>query len=428
MAARHLRFLVLALFCATCFYATALVLRHRVSETSNPLAQHVYVWQRAWTPPVVSAFAEYATNFGECIVLGAEVSWRGREPSITRVAMNYHVMQYAAGPVGIALRIGNFSGPFSREDERIRRLRLLASELLLEAKTNRVAVTELQIDFDCAETKLDGYRLWVEALKQAVAPIPVTITALPAWLNRPAFRRLIDTADGYVLQVHSLERPRSSHAPFVLCDPTAAKRAVRKAARLRRPFRVALPTYGYLVAFDSAGKFAGLAAEGPAPEWPDEFNLREVRADATALAVLIADWTSTHPAALQGIIWYRLPVKGERLNWSWPTLVEVMAGRIPAADVRVETRAVPPGLVEIDLVNVGHADSSLPPFVKAHWTGGQALAADALGGFEIAARRPNTLLLSTRNGKLSPGARRTIGWIRLATDTEVKVELTTKAH
>jgi hypothetical protein len=65
------------------------------------------------------------------------------------------------------------------------------------------------IDFDCAESKLDGYRVWVEAIQRRVAPLPVTITALPSWLNSRAFQRLAAVATNYVLQVHSVERPKS---------------------------------------------------------------------------------------------------------------------------------------------------------------------------------------------------------------------------
>jgi hypothetical protein len=40
------------------------------------------------------------------------------------------------------------------------------------------------------------------------------------------------------------------------------------------PFRVALPTYGYVLAFDRNDKFIRLSAEGPAKEWPDGAQLR----------------------------------------------------------------------------------------------------------------------------------------------------------
>ena len=64
-----------------------------------------------------------------------------------------------------------------------------------------------------------------------------------------------------MLQVHSLERPKNFDAPFTLCDANAARRAVTWAAKIGVPFRVTLPTYGYLVAFAPGGQFVGLSAE-----------------------------------------------------------------------------------------------------------------------------------------------------------------------
>jgi len=65
-----------------------------------------------------------------------------------------------------------------------------------------------------------------------------------------------------VLQVHSLERPKDINTRFELCDSKAARRAVDLAGKVGVPFRVALPTYGYLIAFDSEGKYLGLSGRG----------------------------------------------------------------------------------------------------------------------------------------------------------------------
>src|SRR4029077_10218524 len=125
--------------------------------------------------------------------------------------------------------------------------------------------------------------------------------------------------------VHSLERPRSLNSPFTLCDPAAARRAVERAADFGIPFRVALPTYGYRIAFDAAGRFVGLSAEGPARSWPTGVQEREVRADPIQLAQLTQFWTTNHPPAMRGLIWYRLLITNDILNWRWPTLSAIVA-------------------------------------------------------------------------------------------------------
>src|SRR6202012_5238478 len=135
--------------------------------------------------------------------------------------------------------IGSFSGPFKESGEVIDFLGNISKSLIQEARAKGVEPRELQIDFDCAEANLAGYQIWLQAMQKRVAPMPVTITALPAWLKRQAFVPLAQAATNYVLQVHSLERPTTFTAPFTLCDPAAAERAVTTAAQIVVPFRVA---------------------------------------------------------------------------------------------------------------------------------------------------------------------------------------------
>ncbi len=296
---------------------------------SGPIRHEVYVWQRAWTQPVHDAVTQHGTNFSEIVALKAEISWKDKKPQLTRVAVDYATLAAAKRPVGIALRIGPYVGPFESKGRITEYICDVAATLVAEARSNRVELTELQIDFDCAESKLDGYRVWVEAVQRRLAPLPVTITALPSWLDSYAFKRLAATATNYVLQVHSVERPRSLDAPFSLCDPQAARRAVERAGRIGVPFRVALPTYGYTFAFDSSGKFLGLSAEGPRPNWPANAQLREVSSNPMELSALVRRWTEDRPEAMRGVIWYRLPTTVDNHNWHWPTLDAILYGRTP---------------------------------------------------------------------------------------------------
>jgi len=199
-----------------------------------PLPHDGYVWQRAWNESVREAVTQHATKFQSIVVLGAEVTWKDKQPQITRVAVNYESLRAAERPVGLALRIGPSAGPFRSNDAVAFALIKLARSLIAEATTNGVSLAELQLDFDCAESKLDGYRVWVETIRRQIPPVPLVITALPSWLKQPAFAKLAAASDGYILQVHSLERPRGFNAPFTLCDPAAAK---RRGARARVPSR-----------------------------------------------------------------------------------------------------------------------------------------------------------------------------------------------
>ena len=397
-------------------------------EFPPPMTHAGYVWQRRWTPAVRQAIRQHGPRLSRLIVLNAQVNWSGRRPSIIRVTIDYDLLQQAGRPVGLALRIGPYPGPFPPEGEPTDLLADVAETLVRDAKHGGLSPAELQIDFDCAESKLDGYRVWVEAIRRRIAPVPVTITALPTWLKRPAFARLARAADGFVLQVHSLQRPRGPDHAMTLCDPQAARTAVDEAARLGLPFRVALPTYGYVIGFAEDGRFLGLAAEGPPPSWPPTVDVREARADPAAMARLIQAWRGSRPICLTGIIWYRLPTADDSLNWRWPTLAAVMAGRVPRPQVKAKVRRPETGLVEIDLRNSGLADAPLPPVLTITWHGPPPLAGDPLAGFEWIELDDSAVKLrwpaTSRITRLPPDSTVTIAWMRFERDTEVRINVT----
>ncbi len=463
--------------------AGALVFSFRLApRTSGPLRHEVYVWQRAWTEPVRNAVEQHGTNFSALAVLKAEVSWKDKKPQVTRVAVDYATLAKTQRPVGIALRIGPYAGPFTSPSPPLKEERAgerrplysnssngadssplsptlsplgqgegvsqqragsetgapsapgeaitmflcdLAASLVAQARTNRVNLSELQIDFDCAESKLDGYRVWVEAIQKRVAPLPVTITALPSWLDSRAFKRLAAGATNYVLQVHSVERPKNFDAPFTLCNPRAAKRAVEQAGRIGIPFRVALPTYGYMLAFDMGGKFLGLSAEGPRPNWPTNAQIREVASNPIELAELVRDWTANRPAAMRGVIWYRLPTIVDNFNWRWPTLGAILAARVPQEVLRVNPRRVESGLVEISLANAGELDISSRLAVEVRWSKARLVAGDALRDFELADRSLSAARFQTRSQsvRLRAGETLVLGWLRFDQDCEVRCEI-----
>jgi len=200
---------------------------------------------------------------------------------------------------------------------------------------------------------------------------------------------------------------------------------VERGAQIGVPFRVALPTYGYLTAFDAGGRFVGLSAEGPSKTWPAGVQLREVRANPQELAQLVQLWATSRPAAMQGVIWYRLPVADDTLNWRWPTLGAIVAGRSIRESVRVETRRVEPGLVQISLINEGELDISSRLSLRVRWQNARLVAGDGLREFELVEGGPSTVKFQTRiqPWRLPAGEKQVIGWLRLSEDREVQIEM-----
>jgi hypothetical protein len=416
-ATRAALLLSLALLASAC--------RH--PHASGPLRQEAYVWQRSWSPAVRQAIQQ-ASGISGFVVLAAEVDLRQGLPKIARVPLDPSLKD-SGKPVGVALRVTTFPARFTDAPQIVQLLTGITKSLTAEARAKGIALAEIQIDYDCPESKLDDYRWLLSTLRKAAAPVPLTFTALPSWLGqRRAFGGLIAAADGYVLQVHSLKPPSEPRGEIALLKPEEAREWIDAAARFRRPFRVALPTYGYLAAFDARGKLLGLSAEGPLLSWPAGITVRTARSDPAVLAALIRDWTLDRPAELAGVLWYRLPVEGDRLNWSWPALRAVMAGREPHGKVRADVRAPEPGLAEIDLFNEGDDESALPAFIRVRWKGGTFLAADGLAGYQMQPPERNGLSLARpRPGWLRPGERRTVAWLRFASPTEIQVELPRQA-
>ena len=407
-----------------------LVINAHASAPAEPiriLPQEAYIWQRAWNEPVRHAVADHGASFSRLVVLSTEIAWKDKRARPVRVAIDYASLAKTSRPIGLALRIGPYPGPFSQNDTVAKSLGDIAVSILSEARSNQVQVSELQLDFDCAESGLAGYRLWVQAIRQRVAPMPVIITVLPTWLKQPAFKTLALEAGSYVLQVHSLEKPKDFQAHFTLCDPEAAQRAVKRAGQVGIPFRVALPTYGYDLAFDRSGRFAGLSAEGPAKSWPEGVRLRRVRADPIELAKLVQAWATNRPPSMRGIIWYRFPTAEDTLNWRWPTLRAMLALRSPQESLRAESRRVEPGLVEISLANDGELDISSRLAIEVRWSrdgGIRLVAADGLRGFFVVEQGKSTVQFETQSQPclLPAGETRVIGWLRFSEDREVQVE------
>ena len=388
---------------------------------AGSLPHDVYVWQRAWKEArVADALVQaQASDMRLVSVLAAEAQWRQGRLDVVRVEIDFAALRRTGLPVGFAIRVGLFPQSDMNASEQ---LIALAQRVVYEAQANGITPAEVHFDFDSPERKLEDFRAWLAPIRKAIAPIPLTITTLPCWLSHPeTFKRLLRATDGFVLQVHSLERPQTIDSPFMICDPVAARRAICAADALGIPFRVALPTYGYTVAFDVKGDFLGFSAEGNPKEWPVGSRVREVRADEAAMAKFVRELTDAPPTNCTGIIWYRLPCASDRLNWSWVTLTAVMCGETPQARTQVRCQHPSPTLIELVIENTGNADDREPRLLTVTWTDRTLLAADALGGFAKHSQETTEIILKGVP-HLRPGERRMVAWLRFDGLQEVTID------
>lgn len=393
---------------------------------SGPMPQEIYVWQRVWDPPVVAALTQAREKAAGFSVLVVETDVRDSEAKSFRPNVDYAALKASGVPIALVIRIDPFAGPFAEQDRRAQTIVRLAQDAVKSAHDAGIDPEELQIDFDCGEAKLGGYHKWLKAIRAAVSPLPVTPTMLPSWLNRSEFRTLARESGGFILQVHSVEMPENVGDTAKLTDSARAAGWVEQASRIGVPFRVSLPSYSYVVAFDRAGKFAGLSAEGPSARWPPDARVVRWEALPAEMAQLVAQWTRKRPALLRGLCWYRLPVASDHLNWSWKTLAAAMEGRAPQSALRVIGSESQPS--EIVVINDGEMDERLPQAIEARFGDAKLIAADALGGYELRRREDsNTLAFHlTAMGevlRLPPGTRHNVGWIRSEPSTPLQLSV-----
>ncbi|MFC1812328.1 DUF3142 domain-containing protein [Thermodesulfobacteriota bacterium] len=412
---------ILAILVAT--LSVFLNLSQSIQWHQRPLSNEIYIWNYLWNEKVSNILKQAAPQTSRFLALSAEVLWKTGQASVKRVPIDYNALKATKKPVGLCLRIEQYAGPFERQDEATTLLIRLATSLIAEANTSGVKPAEFQIDFDCAESKLDGYRKWIEVLRPTIHPTPLTITALPCWMKHKTFIPLACATDGYVLQVHSLSQQNEPKSPFTLCDKTLTRQWVEQAARIGVPFRVALPTYGYLLTFDKNGRFIGRQAESPSRAWIPGATYRTVFADPCAMSRLVRTWKTDRPACMKGITWFRLPVEGDRMNWSWITLSAVMAGQVPDLTVAVKVEYPVPELAEIILINTGNTDLYPAVNVQIEWEQGKRIAADGLRGFVLTATKHANICLQPDKyhtlERITPGDSWKIGWIRFEQETKV---------
>ena len=309
------------------FLALAVGCQRPVATSTGPMPQRGYLWQRHWNAAVVDAVGEADKHLEGLAVLAAQIQWNGQAAHVLRWDIAWDSLRRMRHPCALALRVDPFAGPFQSNDGAIRAIVSTERAVLEDARAHGVTVSEFQLDFDCSEMRLDGYRVWLREIRRVAKPVPLVVTALPAWLKMPGFRNLLAETDGYVLQVHSVPTQKETGRAS-LSDATLARKWVAQAGELGVPFTVSLPTYRCLAGYDNAGKLMGVTMDGVAQPWAPGTSVFEFATNASDVADLVAEWTRSRPATMRGLIWYRVPVATDERNWRWPTLGAVMAGGI----------------------------------------------------------------------------------------------------
>ena len=364
------------------------------AESPSSLDHEAYVWQRRWTPELAAASSSMAEMFAGYRVLVGEIDPRG----VVRVAVDWPALAAAKRPVTLVLRIPGAAPDIDT---------VAAAGLLIDARAAAVAagatVTGIEIDHDCARSRLPAYADLMRDLRDRVdAPLAWSITALPDWLHSAALIDVLAGVDASVLQVHAVTKPGDG-----LFDAAQALRWIRDYARVTpKPFRVALPAYATRVTQGGDGRILAIDSDAATMPVFDE-TARELAPDPRRVAVVLGRLREAPPPRFDGIAWFRLPLASDRRAWTEATLRALIAAQDVNRPVRVERVRIGVAM-NFDLVlrNDQRIDVLAPRTVAVpdDCRDGEGVAGY---GFDAALARFD----SNAPPLLKPGASRTIGWV-----------------
>lgn len=386
-----------------CFFAST-------DAVSDELPHDVYIWQRLWTPALRDSIESSKGLIDNWRVLAAQTDASGH---LKNIAADRVLLTNTKRPVVLVFRIETGLGRFQSD--------VLVKEILStlgDWQGSGTPILGVEIDHDCATNKLDTYTQFLILLRIGLHTassehLRLSATALPAWLNSPsALQQLLEAVDEAVLQVHAVQIPTQG-----LFNQAKAKRWIEDFNELtEKPFRVALPTYGYRLNKDEKGKLQFV--EGEMPAAGQSTSQQELTVWPLALAALLNDLNQIRPEHLQGIVWFRLPTASDRRALqltTWHALLK----RQPL-QAQLQLNVVPSiknsALYDLVLINDGLLDAPLPTALILEKE--SCTEVEALNGYRLtsAAETFNNAavwrLEKTFAGTLRARHQRVVGWMR----------------
>jgi hypothetical protein len=361
-----------------------------------PLDQQLYVWQRQWTQAHEAALQDSRADFSTLRVLALQAF---PQAGWSRARIDPVLLKQDVRPLIAVIRLDGQLKSLN-QDEAIAQIQQVISEW----QGQGLSLAGVEIDHDAGNTRLAAYREFLTRLRTVLPPtMPLSITALPAWLASAELPGLLSTVDSSVLQVHAVSDPRRG-----LFDPDQARQWAKAWSRITsKPYYLALPAYGVALLPSASG--APIVESEVAIE--REGERQELLADPQQLSRLASELRADPPAHLAGLIWFRLPMAHDRRAWSLTTLRAVARGDVLDSRLVLKLSAQE-GLYEIGVSNEGNLDRAWPERLTLAVKGCEG--ADALAGYALQ-QAPDLLTFTRlRDGRLAAGEQRAIGWARCA--------------
>lgn len=388
-------------------FATAVPLLALLSACTHPpaaLTHDAYIWQRQWTPSLRESVASSSDLVRDWRVLVAQADSDG---SFHVFAPDRTALAASGRPAVFVVRI---DGRLSRFDEA-----LLVSRVVSLVRDTTATAAGVEIDYDCPTARLPAYASFLHRLKGELGSVPLSITALPTWIGSPDLDTVLAVPDESVLQVHAVQAPQAG-----LFDPDVAMGWIDDFARhTRKPFRVALPTYGSRVSWNADGTL--LAVESEQGARAAGAVASELYAAPVAVRGLVDRLARGRPADLVGLVWFRLPTPEDTRAWSLATWRGVVTGKMDAPALRATLR---PGTgdaaADVLIDNPGGIDVVAPVAVSLPRG---CDVADGIDGYVVRRTDDGLELVSLQARPLPAHVQRPIGWARCPVGSPVTLSI-----
>ena len=362
-------------------------------KTDPALDNDAYVWQRRWTPAVTAAMTDSADLVRAWRVLAADVApdgkWSDATPALPALA--------AAGrPAIMVLR-------FDGRVDGLRDAEIHARIAALRDSWQRagIALAGVEIDYDCATSKLPAYTRFLAGLRARLDPsIPCTSPPCrPGWTvprsppcspspTKACCRSMPCSVRRADCSMPSARRPGWTPTRRRPASPGAWPCRLRQSRRLGRRGQ------------DRSGRKRATRAHA----WR---TLGGAARDARRHGGLCLPHRRPAPArpGRHRLVPAADPCRRARLE---PADVARRAGAPAAASGAVRQRAGRRRRARL-IANAGDADAALPFAVRLD---GACAAADGINGYTLERDGLGIYLRRAQEGLLHAGAQRNIGWIR----------------
>lgn len=371
-------------------------------------------------------------NISSILPLAAEVGFSKSEqkPVVQWITLNGKTLSSFPTPKHLVIRIGSSAAQTTWNIDSCEAIGQVCRNLVARSAREKWEISGIQIDYDCPASRLGDYAKLLRFLRilPELKSLELSFTALPSWLDtsKNGFQQLNDSVDYFVLQVHALQLPKSANDSVVIIDPQQARRAVERAGKLKFPFYVALPTYSSFIVYDEKnGKVTDVISEDLGTgQLSSSQKMMLGESSPKQMAQLVREWTDSPPSlSMKGIIWYRLPVSTDLLNWPTETWKIVMSGTAPKSRVEIFVESQEEGFARISVLNSGQQPESNLPEIITLTAPPQNSIASGDGGrwYRISSNRNAKTkslsfeLIPTKNdlAPLPVGRSVPVGWIRL---------------